>query len=171
MRTKSEQVQGRNACRVGACTGLVKAKGLCQTHYQREYRRNFAARLIPSYDGVHRHLVQKEGKASDFMCEECDDVPAVDWAYDHADPMEFAESEDGGLYSVYTKHYKALCRACHVTLDRNPKPSEERRLRAYIHRLEYLLALQETVPLSWLPEIPTIRAQEYKKVREDLVTL
>ena len=76
------------------------------------------------YSGVHERLNRYRGHAQEHQCAHCGG-PAVDWAYDHADPNEKVGVRHGHelAYSTDPDHYIPLCRLCHSLYDDNiPAP-------------------------------------------------
>ena len=125
-------------CSVSGCARPPLARGWCGTHWSRwrnhgdplialDHLANLAQGRGPAspqwrgdsitYNGAHWRTRRARGRASDYACR-CGE-PAVDWAYDHADPQERVEETDWGLipYSTDPAHYVPLCRPCHKEFD------------------------------------------------------
>ena len=123
-------------CSVDGCEGKHKARGLCDKHVRR--LRNNGDPLItrpPSggqspgpehsswvgdaitYKGAHHRVRLRRGSASQYACT-CG-RPAMDWAYDHADPDELLGDYYGRprRYSADPDHYLPMCRSCHRKFD------------------------------------------------------
>lgn len=158
-------------CSDPVCKNPSVSKGLCRTHYMQEYRKSLGKRMAPDYASIHLRVKRVNGPASDFFCEECDDRPANDWAYDHQDPMEMAT--DRLIYSTRVAHYRALCKTCHTRLDAENRPDEARRLRAQNRVLKYLLFLGTRIPQSWIPpwedEERALFVDLYDRLKQDML--
>lgn len=70
--------------------------------------------MITSYSGIHKHLRDRHGPASGFVCK-CG-APAQEWAYDGQDPSQRIDPR-GLAYSIDCAHYFPVCRACHKIHD------------------------------------------------------
>ncbi len=65
-----------------------------------------------SYNAAHSRLEYDRGIAQAYMCEECGDRVARDWAYRHNDPSPSFHPVKGP-YSLNQDCYRPLCRSCH----------------------------------------------------------
>lgn len=68
---------------------------------------------VVGYEGAHRRIWQKRGKAQDYLCELCGNG-AQQWALDHSSPTRV---ENGRRYSLNPDAYHPLCRSCHTQAD------------------------------------------------------
>lgn len=125
------EVQPRNKdaiCSVQDCGRRHYAFGWCDLHYQRVRRNGNPDDVFvgnwkgdeAGYSAVHERLNRTRGKASGFPCAHCG-KPAVDWAYDNADPNpKFGVRHGYRLaYSTDPERYLPLCRLCHSKHDEN----------------------------------------------------
>lgn len=67
------------------------------------------------YAQAHRRVKALYGNAGRHPCVECAG-PAAHWAYDHADPDE-RRDPDEGYYSLKIEHYRPMCVRCHKRFD------------------------------------------------------
>ena len=125
-------------CSIDQCQNQAKyaETGWCQTHYHRWWRTGDPLGMKQargatgadslswkgddvSYHAAHARVRNARGSASQWPCEECDN-PAAQWAYDHQDPNEKSATfgDRTIAYSTDVNRYRALCRGCHVKLDR-----------------------------------------------------
>jgi hypothetical protein len=114
------------------CDQPVLARGWCNKHYLRWYRKGDPAtepnvlsgpahyKWKPdsdlTYARVHQRIRRSLGQASQFQCWNDCGRQAQHWAYDHGDPDELIGKE--GPYSVAADYYMALCVPCHSRMDR-----------------------------------------------------
>jgi hypothetical protein len=68
------------------------------------------------YEAAHFRVKAIWGTARDHTCRHCAG-PAAHWAYDHGDPNEKLDPEQGP-YSTDPAHYFPLCVRCHLAFDR-----------------------------------------------------
>lgn len=73
---------------------------------------------MSGYEAAHAAVRRLRGPASEYRCE-CDRRPALDWAYDHADPSAQRDTA-GRVYSLDPARYRPLCRPCHLRFDQSP---------------------------------------------------
>ena len=109
-------------CSIPGCGNEHVALGLCNMHYRRQrYGTPMDGprpRSISRYDAAHDRLRRVNGPARTHLCAHCGE-PAVDWAYDHADPDEKVDGNGRRprTFSVDPAHYRALCKKCHRRFD------------------------------------------------------
>jgi len=121
-------------CTLDGCSGVPKAHGLCEGHYQRwwktgdpgsvEIQRRTRSESL-GYHGVHHRLREQRGPATEHPCQRCG-APAAQWAYDHGDPDE-RQDPKRGPYSTDPAHYMPLCHGCHKRFDvaHRQRPTED----------------------------------------------
>jgi hypothetical protein len=68
-----------------------------------------------NYPGIHERLKALRGSATAYVCEHCDS-DARDWAYDHTDPDQKFDP-DNGPFSLDLTKYMPLCKSCHRRVD------------------------------------------------------
>ena len=115
-------------CTFQGCKRPHRGNGLCNTHGQQ--LKNFG-KLSPiwgpgsnrwldieslDYDYAHDRVVRARGSASTHECDQCGDVAAQDWAYDHCDVRQLTD-ERGRHYSSDITRYRPMCRSCHKRFD------------------------------------------------------
>lgn len=76
---------------------------------------------VPTYYTAHERVRTLRGSASEHHCVDCAG-PALEWAYDHADPAELSQEIHGRklTYSADPYHYQPRCHPCHVRFDLPP---------------------------------------------------
>lgn len=127
-----QSTSGRT-CDVDGCEHPVKARGYCPGHHQRWYLNGdpgpaeFLPQWAPGeansnwagdqvgYAGAHHRVRQARGRASEHECP-CGER-AEGWAYDHEDPNERVDPDNGYAYSLDQSHYIPLCVSCHSAYD------------------------------------------------------
>lgn len=86
---------------------------------------------MTGYFGAHQRIRKVRGRAADYLCEECGEVRAKQWAYNHEDPNELTmphPNRDATLvYSLDPSFYIPLCAPCHKLFD---VPAEKRLMYA-----------------------------------------
>lgn len=122
-----------NTCAVETCEKEPKTRDWCDAHYGRWYRHGDplggGARSgpkrhdRPGYDAAHARVYRARGRARQHACQ-CG-AQAAQWAYDHTDPAPLVETLRNMIgefaemtYSADPSRYVALCRSCHVKLDK-----------------------------------------------------
>ena len=108
-------------CQVEGCDQPTRGKGYCEAHYWRwrDHRDPLwepKPKGIQTYTSMHRMVRQQRGTATTHPCTRCSG-PAEQWAYDHADPDERYEL-DQGPYSLDINRYIPMCGHCHTEFDR-----------------------------------------------------
>lgn len=71
------------------------------------------------YRAAHMRLLAARGRAASWPCVGDCGRPAVDWAYDNADPDELVATVNGSArrYSMDSDRYAPMCRPCHRRFD------------------------------------------------------
>ena len=118
-------------CSVENCTSTVKARGLCNTHYQawwwrqpkesRNPKNGRPPKPIVSYWGMHTRLKRLKGHATENICIDCGNQ-AQDWTWNTScDDVLYGMAKDGrknlSPYCLHLEHYDARCTPCHSLLD------------------------------------------------------
>jgi hypothetical protein len=128
----------RVACSEDNCNDPSSSRGFCRTHYERWRKHGDASVALEApvphngtgadnptwrgdgigYTGAHMRVRRERGVASVHSCTACE-KPAIDWAYDHADPNEKIGMHDGysRVYSTDPSHYVPMCKSCHKRFD------------------------------------------------------
>ena len=68
------------------------------------------------YPAVHHRVRRDKGTAASHACVDCG-KEAAHWSYDHRDPDERRDEENGLAYSLYSIHYEPRCVPCHKSFD------------------------------------------------------
>lgn len=152
----SAAVAGSNDCFVDGCVRVATRKGYCSGHYRR-WRcsgetgpAEIQATTVgddANYDTVHARLRAIHGAANQLSCEHCG-RGAEDWAYDYNDPAEKWDAVRGMLYSVDLTRYLALCKRCHVRMDRGKSlaakvpPDQWPVIRAWARKTGWIVSIR-----------------------------
>jgi hypothetical protein len=128
-------------CSVDDCEKTAEKRGWCGMHYRRWQRwgdlnvvhprvpegpRPWLQVDRPGYIAAHVRVYRARGRAREHTCP-CG-AQAAQWAYDHSDlePLtEMRRNMKGDFvslaYSPDPSRYVAMCRSCHVKLDKSNK--------------------------------------------------
>jgi hypothetical protein len=124
-------VKATRICSQNGCSARVRAKGLCSTHYNRQWRHGdpnivlkatLPVRRGPDsprwqgdqvgYSAVHVRLRLDRGSAEKYDCAHCGGR-AAQWAFDHGGNPSVGALE----YSTDPTDYIPLCAKCHRRFD------------------------------------------------------
>ena len=120
-------------CSVEGCDKKVRARNMCNTHYQywwirqpkkfRTYSKGGRPRKeTVSYFGMHSRLEVNKGRASANPCIDCGNT-ADDWTWNNSCENVLygvANKNRPNLnpYCLHLEHYEARCTACHMVFDK-----------------------------------------------------
>ena len=128
-------------CKVDGCERVHYCHGFCVMHDRRNTRHGDPYTVLASgsppgdkhprwlaegvgYIGMHKRIYAELGKASLYPCSApgCT-AQAKQWAYDHLDPDQKTEIQDGYLvsFSTHIEHYVPMCVPCQKKLDLSRK--------------------------------------------------
>ena len=118
-------------CSIEGCLVVVKARGMCNTHYHawwvlqpkenRNPKNGRPKKHIVSYWGMHSRIKIDKGYASENLCIGCGEH-AADWSWDGVcDDIKYGVAKAGrpslSPYCLHLEHYNPRCTDCHMKLD------------------------------------------------------
>jgi hypothetical protein len=144
----------RKPCEVEGCTKNARPRSLlCDGHQK---RRNATGSVgspetlvhngpDSGYHAAHKRLMRVRGKAKLYVCSQCGDRQAKDWAYLHGSPGGkpagvTASGTPHGPYSLDPDHYAPMCKPCHKAYDLDAAGKPIGRIRKARMRQEERLA-------------------------------
>lgn len=122
-----------DTCSEDFCKKPIRSKGLCNSHYLRQWRKGTTAASPRGtgernnrwrgkgidYRGAHRRVEGYFGKASNHQCV-CCDSPADEWSYVGGCPDEKVEVIKNSMmrFSPNPCYYEPMDKTCHTRFDR-----------------------------------------------------
>jgi hypothetical protein len=119
-------------CFIDGCTTKVKARSMCNTHYQawwklqpvenRNPNKGRPRKQTVSYWGMHSRVRLAKGSASNYPCIDCN-KPANDWTHNYyCEDVLYGKGRKNrpnlNPYCLHLEHYEPRCTPCHMYLDK-----------------------------------------------------